>query len=855
MVFTLSTFSSIAGNSRRGKTPVFHTYSTNDTQATVTTTPNYFAPMIQDLSVTDFIFVHSSVDGSFVLEVLNKGLNGIIDVGESMLSAVDSVFGRKGDVVALAGDYTASQVTNTPTGSVASTDLQGAIDELESEKLSAATPILDGNLNMNGNAIVDSNGNELLTFWEFASAVNNLEIWNAVSGSPPKLCAVGDDTNINMFILAKGDGSINLSSEEVIVSKANDTKLQVFSSANNSTLEINRFSNIKDARTVYATAGATTWLTGLEATPASFADDYTIKTTDGGNPKLVIQSSGRIGSGLGAASPTVDIERSSEGASFTSLYRHTGSVQHTLQSSGSNSTFRMFRGNPSNNAQILLGTGATGEWAMGMQFAPALLQPDFTIRRNSLSNPNLAINKSTGFTKIGESATAPLTSLHVERETGTCEVLTEALAGNATNTIKSTTTNAILNINRGVTAASCAIRLQQGAANIWQIGLDSSPVNLQDDFTIRRGAGFTPDMQIDKTNGWTKFGQNISSPTAPFHIWQQTTDCIVLAEGAGSADAVFRAQSGTGDAIIDVRRGLSNRDALVTYRTGATLEWAVGMDSAPTTFRPDYVIKTTLNGDPEFVFTTGGSLGIGTGGSEPVARLDVRDTNCTVNFQGTAGSTIVDVTSSESSRVVINKQSVTDECMTQYKIADSLFWGTGVHPNGGTDLHYSFKRSNIVQPDGYFDWANGGFVLGGASGGSQGNGTLNANAVYDDAVLLTCYVLEELVDGDVDLDKWNAIGTVDESGESKHIPANRFKETLTPYMDIEEYTKFLKANKHLPSFPSFEEYSKMSTGDLAQRLWETVEFQAVHNAQLLDRVKDMETKMQNLENKLSNLGV
>lgn len=48
--------------------------------------------------------------------------------------AVASVFGRIGAVVAMAGDYTADQVTNVPAGTIAATDVQGAIDELDTEK-------------------------------------------------------------------------------------------------------------------------------------------------------------------------------------------------------------------------------------------------------------------------------------------------------------------------------------------------------------------------------------------------------------------------------------------------------------------------------------------------------------------------------------------------------------------------------------------------------------------------------------------------------------------------------------------------------------------------------------------------
>lgn len=45
--------------------------------------------------------------------------------------AITSVFGRQGVVVATAGDYTASQVTNVPSGNVTSITVQAAIDELQ----------------------------------------------------------------------------------------------------------------------------------------------------------------------------------------------------------------------------------------------------------------------------------------------------------------------------------------------------------------------------------------------------------------------------------------------------------------------------------------------------------------------------------------------------------------------------------------------------------------------------------------------------------------------------------------------------------------------------------------------------
>lgn len=48
---------------------------------------------------------------------------------------VTSVFGRTGAVTAQNGDYTATQITNTPAGTIAATNVQGALNELANEKL------------------------------------------------------------------------------------------------------------------------------------------------------------------------------------------------------------------------------------------------------------------------------------------------------------------------------------------------------------------------------------------------------------------------------------------------------------------------------------------------------------------------------------------------------------------------------------------------------------------------------------------------------------------------------------------------------------------------------------------------
>jgi len=77
-------------------------------------------------------------------------------------SGVSSFNGRTGAVVPAPGDYNAGQVTNTPAGTVAATTVQGAINELDSEKQAtitgAATTIVSADLTANRAVISNISG-------------------------------------------------------------------------------------------------------------------------------------------------------------------------------------------------------------------------------------------------------------------------------------------------------------------------------------------------------------------------------------------------------------------------------------------------------------------------------------------------------------------------------------------------------------------------------------------------------------------------------------------------------------------------------------------------------------------------
>lgn len=99
---------------------------------------------------TGDVAVRTDQNKSYIL----KGINpSTLSDWQELLTPTDSVssiYGRTGAVTAQTGDYTATQVTNTPAGDISSTTVQGAINELDTEKqgtiTGGATTITTSNL-------------------------------------------------------------------------------------------------------------------------------------------------------------------------------------------------------------------------------------------------------------------------------------------------------------------------------------------------------------------------------------------------------------------------------------------------------------------------------------------------------------------------------------------------------------------------------------------------------------------------------------------------------------------------------------------------------------------------------------
>lgn len=154
-----------------------------------------------------------------------------------------------------------------------------------------------------------------------------------------------------------------------------------------------------------------------------------------------------------------------------------------------------------------------------------------------------------------------------------------------------------------------------------------------------------------------------------------------------------------------------------------------------------------------------------------------------------------------------------------------------------------------------------GLRIGAPAGGDRGAGTINAQAIYDDNALLSCYVFDQALDGEIDDSKWDArtpdvmrpIKLMPSEGEEpgfitekgRHAPMRQFKSRIRSAYDpltLDGYARHWREKRHLTSMPNETHYDPeagLSAGEWIQRLIETVEIQAVLIETLNQRTKYM----------------
>jgi hypothetical protein len=155
------------------------------------------------LSVT-FKANHAN-DGAATLDVNSLGAKSLKLHGGGTLSSGDIVTGKfyTFRYNSSTGCFEAQQaMLSEITGGATVTVVTALVNDLD--------PELGGDLNVSTFSLVDANDNELLKFSATASAVNEITFVNAATGNGPKIQATGGDTNIDLILVPKGTGSVNL---------------------------------------------------------------------------------------------------------------------------------------------------------------------------------------------------------------------------------------------------------------------------------------------------------------------------------------------------------------------------------------------------------------------------------------------------------------------------------------------------------------------------------------------------------------------------------------------------------------------------------------------------------------------
>jgi hypothetical protein len=152
--------------------------------------------------------------------------NKSIALGSNTVTGTISQFNSAltdGDFATLAGSETLtnksiSLSSNTLTGNIS--QFNTALSDGDFATLAGSETLTNKTLTAprisTGSNIADANGNELIVFpTAVGSAVNEVTISNAATGSAPSISASGGDTNINLVFNAKGTGTVKIGSRDV----------------------------------------------------------------------------------------------------------------------------------------------------------------------------------------------------------------------------------------------------------------------------------------------------------------------------------------------------------------------------------------------------------------------------------------------------------------------------------------------------------------------------------------------------------------------------------------------------------------------------------------------------------------
>ena len=122
----------------------------------------------------------------------------ILRVGDQNANTTITTYGT--------GDLVLNTNEGTSSGSITIAD--GVNGNITISPDGSGKTIVGTDLQVNGGDILDSNGNESIRLTATSSAVNEITVANAATGNAPSISATGDNTDIDLKLQPKGNGSI-----------------------------------------------------------------------------------------------------------------------------------------------------------------------------------------------------------------------------------------------------------------------------------------------------------------------------------------------------------------------------------------------------------------------------------------------------------------------------------------------------------------------------------------------------------------------------------------------------------------------------------------------------------------------
>lgn len=253
-----------------------------------------------------------------------------------------------------------------------------------------------------------------------------------------------------------------------------------------------------------------------------------------------------------------------------------------------------------------------------------------------------------------------------------------------------------------------------------------------------------------------------------------------------------------------------SRSRIQFTAAGATV---INEDSANRDFR----VKSVSNANMIFVDAGNNRVGIGT--SSPSATLHMLRSGTSISEASLFGADLVlqdTAASGQAIMALISNNSGTSSQLF-FGDTDSALVGAITYAHSLDQMGFNTNGSQRMRI-----FSDGGVVVGSPTGNSQGAGTINAQAVFDDGTVLTDFVFEP-----------------DYS-----------------YLSMSDLATFIEREQHLPTIDGrkvWEEEGRFSLGKVASQLWETVEVQALYIVELNEKMKGKDDEMAILRERMERL--